>query len=882
MSVLVVKLLLVCLLGGWVALRLLPVSGPGRYSLSLGLGGLFALLLIASMMWLMLVFLNLISPWVALLGLALLAVSVEILARAGIFAAQPVFPIGVLPAKRLPRVQMAFVAVLSVLIAVRVLTLLPDVLLRPLFAWDAWTVWGYEARVWLEMGGHVEFLPRTEWLSAPADAFIRDGLIAYPQTIPALILWAVAGAETWSGVGPGLLWLAAAGLTGLIIFGALRQSGLSMPWALGAAYVFLSAPLVNAHVALYGYADLWIAAVIAAFAALLLLAGRTGKRYWSVLSAVVLLPLPLIKEEGLYWLILGLAALLAGWARIGFRTLFVLLLGGLGAVWIAQVLGFDPVALVTRGRLGLSFEGVLDASSGAARHAFFWFDWHLFGYLAVLMFAVLLLRPDLATTFPALAAFCLLNQVLLWLVVPLTGAGAFLLAGTLFSRLMLQAAPALVLLLVLVGWRLMAVRIGQGSPQVAGKSEKVASASESRHGEGDAGSASGLGRAFGAMGLAAILVWGGLTVWALSGDNLEQRLLRSVELVPEIGAWQTLVGIGQLDEHGFRLLEPGRFGNVVVAIEISPLLDLGRFSYLEIHAVDTLPSTLSFGWSRSLDFQVTVRYPVDRLSELSGIIRVDQLEGWQDGAYFLSLEQIGFTTGPWVLESLVLRPRVPGFFELQRMFLASLFQAESWLQSSPHRIWSLDGALHFSPVPVVAIWILVSAGLMLIMGVVRVARASALILMPLVLGWAALDLRWQVELAQKARETYVSFAAIPAEDRFSVDLDGDLFDFLRSLERDHQRQLFHRVFALSNSEFLRKRARYHLASWAVREAPASALTPALSAHFQSGDLILLLDAPQLQLEVSDGLAHVANLDGQNLITGKLLSRQQEWIAIKVP
>jgi len=450
MSVLVIKLLLVCLLGGWLALRLLPLSGPGRYPLSIGLGGLYALLFTGAMMWLMLVLMDLILPWIPLIGLVFLVVVVEILGRAGVCTVRSVSRPDVLPAAPLSRIQIIAVVVLSGLIGVRFLTLLPDVLLRPLFAWDAWTVWGYEARVWLETAGYVEFLPRTEWLSAPPDAFIRDGLIAYPQIVPALILWGAAGAEAWTGVGAGLLWLTAAGLTALMIFGALRQSRLPLPWALGAAYVFLSAPLLNAHVALYGYADLWVAAVIAAFAVLVLLAERSGQRFWYGLAALALLPLPLIKEEGLYWMICGFAALLAGRARLGLRSLFILSLGGLGVVWVAQMLGLDPVGAVTRGRLGLSLETMLDAMSGAARHAFFWFDWHLFGYLSLLVLAILLLRPRLAAEWRVLAAFCLLGLVLLWLVTPITGAGAFLTVGTLFSRLLLHLAPALALLGALV------------------------------------------------------------------------------------------------------------------------------------------------------------------------------------------------------------------------------------------------------------------------------------------------------------------------------------------------------------------------------------------------------------------------------------------------
>lgn len=475
MSVLMFKLLLTGLLGGWLALRLLPISGPGRYPLCFGLGGLFALLVIGGLMWLMLVVLDLVLPWIPLMLLAVFVGALEALARVRTGVVQPISQACGLSAQRLDRRQIAVVTVLSVLIAVRILTLLPDVLLRPLFAWDAWTVWGYEARVWLEMGGYVEFLPRTEWLSAPPDAFIRHGLIAYPQIVPALILWAVAGAEAWTGVGPGLLWLSAACWIGLIIFGVLRQSGLSLPWALGAAYVFLSAPLVNAHVALYGYADLWVAAVIAAFAALLLMAGRTGERLWYALSVLVLLPLPFIKEEGLYWLILGVAALLTGWTRLGLRAMFMILLGGLGLIWIVQVLGFDPVGLVTRGRLSLSPEVLATAIVGAARHAFVWFDWHLFGFLSVLLMVVLLFLTKPAAEWRTLATFCLLGMGLLWLVTPMTGAGAFLTIGTLFSRLLLQLAPVLTLLGALVIHRWFADGPGPARSQRADRSVAVTS-----------------------------------------------------------------------------------------------------------------------------------------------------------------------------------------------------------------------------------------------------------------------------------------------------------------------------------------------------------------------------------------------------------------------
>lgn len=390
-----------------------------------------------------------------------------------------------------------------------------------------------------------------------------------------------------------------------------------------------------------------------------------------------------------------------------------------------------------------------------------------------------------------------------------------------------------------------------------------------------------LGLAFGAMGLAALLVWGCWTVWALSGDTLQQRLVQPVELVPDIGTWRTAVGSGQLEGHGFKLLEPGPLGNTIVAIELPDLLQVGRFARVEIHAVDRLPEFLTLGWSRSPVFQPGLGLPVQKLNETSGVVVVDGHSDWQGGIYFLSLEQVGFAGGPWVLQSLVLHQHVPDFFELQRLLLASLFPPDTWMQRSPNLIRPLDTALQTWLVPAVTLWIALSAGLMLAMGLGQVRRGPLWLLLPLMLGWLALDLRWQVELVQKARNTYVTFSGVPAENRFSQDLDGRFFDFLQALPLHHERLEFDRVFAFSEFEFLRKRARYHLASWAVREAPVTALTPAVSAQFRSGDLLLLLDVPQLRFEISDDVAHVSGLDGQLLVTGQLLYRQREWAALKV-
>lgn len=383
------------------------------------------------------------------------------------------------------------------------------------------------------------------------------------------------------------------------------------------------------------------------------------------------------------------------------------------------------------------------------------------------------------------------------------------------------------------------------------------------------------------MVLAAALLWLGWSVWALTGSTLEQRWLAPIELTPELGAWRLVVGFGELTEQGFQITRPSRMGDVVLAVELPDRLEASRFSRVEVRAVEALPRPLSLGWSTSPRFQRAGAEVFQRIDQTAALAVLDANRHWHNEIYFLSLEHTGLPYGPWTVQSLTLYPKLPGFSQLQRLLWASLFPSDPWAQRNPHYVWPLDSPLPVSPVAAVTIWAVLSIALMLLMGLGRLVPRSIWLLMPVLIGWLLLDLRWQIELTRKAQQTYSVFAGVAAAERPAHDLDGALFEFLHSLQTHHQRGRFARVFAFSDFEFLRKRARFHLATWAVREAPVSALTPALSAQLRPGDLILLLDTPEVNAEIRDDEVHVLTLDGKTLLHGQLLSHKREWMAIKV-
>ena len=429
--------------------RWLPLNGPGRAPFCLGLSGLWSLFLTGALMWASLVLTGQILPWLPF-GLIFLAFLVAFSVRAPRSEISSEIP----HRERVSSVSRAITIGLTVLILVRLASLLPDVALRPLSAWDAWVVWAYEARVWFEAGRYVEFLPPQEWLTAPSEAWVRMTTVEYPRLIPSLILWMAMADGAWSGVGPGLLWWAAAVFVTVMLFGLLRLLGLSVPWALAGAYIWSSLPTISAHVALYGYADLWMAAAFASFVAGLLLATRSGGIYGWLLTALSLLVMPLIKVEGTYWLLVGVFAVVLGGFRPSIRELVFFMVFAVMCIWLSQRWGWDVLQWITQGRLGFNIDDWSQSLQVGVRHAFLWFDWHLLFYLAMAAIVASVYRPSLVEPFLTLTIFTVLAITLLWAVTPLTQAGAWLSEGRLFSRVSLHISPLLSIFSLLVAHQL--------------------------------------------------------------------------------------------------------------------------------------------------------------------------------------------------------------------------------------------------------------------------------------------------------------------------------------------------------------------------------------------------------------------------------------------
>ena len=178
----------------------------------------------------------------------------------------------------------------------------------------------------------------------------------------------------------------------LALYGQSRAVGSSLLGGAIIAYLFLSLPLVGAHLALPGYADIFMAG-FAGLGLVSLLRWATDRSCWSelVIGVLLLAVSIMIKREGVVWFAVGLAFIVL---QI-FPWRWLLLLGlSLAVAWL---LGFQSVDIPLLGQIGIK-NGMLhvplvgampvqvhDISSVIASNLFTNGSWSLLFYVLVLV-----------------------------------------------------------------------------------------------------------------------------------------------------------------------------------------------------------------------------------------------------------------------------------------------------------------------------------------------------------------------------------------------------------------------------------------------------------------------------------------------------------------
>ena len=262
-------------------------------------------------------------------------------------------------------------------LALRFGLLLIEVLRRPLYPWDAWTQWATKARVWYDLRTIVPFGGESAWLAAPVGSVYYDAAPNYPGTVPLTQVWSATLLGRWDDALINLPWWLTAVAFGFALYGFLRQARMGPLMALLGTWLALSLPILDAHVALAGYADLAMSTYLTLTALSSLRFVRT--RDWAdlVLALVLAAACVVIKNPGKVWLLVLIPGILVAWLpRNGLRI-------------AAACFGVAAVGALVLTRIGLTILGYhlqleFDMPWNGLSEAYFTFaNWHLLFYGAL-------------------------------------------------------------------------------------------------------------------------------------------------------------------------------------------------------------------------------------------------------------------------------------------------------------------------------------------------------------------------------------------------------------------------------------------------------------------------------------------------------------------
>ncbi|MFV8819724.1 hypothetical protein [Haliea sp. E17] len=303
-----------------------------------------------------------------------------------------------------------FCGFLLILLVWRYATILQEVLVLPLFPWDAWMNWAPKAIVWFHFKQFVNYVDPDTWLSAPANA--RDYTLGaynaweYPNGVPLIQLWSMLAIDTSDASVIYLPWVIVAIAMGCALYGHLRLAGIPRTGAMTGVYLLLSMPFVNVHSALAGYADLWVTVTFSCSVLAVIAWDETRQWQFAVIAILLTIFLAQLKVPGLIMAAIALAALVISLPRIEKRWLAVIFSAVVFLVSAIWYVGLD-VTLPGIGQLTLSPDAIQVPYFGSysleyhpvheamAKTLFLMINWNILWYLLLPMAIIILLKPRL-------------------------------------------------------------------------------------------------------------------------------------------------------------------------------------------------------------------------------------------------------------------------------------------------------------------------------------------------------------------------------------------------------------------------------------------------------------------------------------------------------
>ncbi len=251
------------------------------------------------------------SSWLVLCALAIAAVLLTILHRQRISQAKEHVAKIIWPVTGTERF---WTASLGLIIAGHYCLALVSHSIHDVFPWDAFTTWMYKSKAWVLDDHLTPVIGTIEWLSSQVTNSVPLHASGYPDFVSVVAAWVSSLTGTWQPSAASLPW-AAAGLAALLAtWGLLLAAGMTTTLAFVGTFMLASLPLLDMHIALAGYADIWMTLYSGIGLASLVVWAATSREspsrkpitepiLW--LGCALLLAGTQVKLEGSLWLIIG-------------------------------------------------------------------------------------------------------------------------------------------------------------------------------------------------------------------------------------------------------------------------------------------------------------------------------------------------------------------------------------------------------------------------------------------------------------------------------------------------------------------------------------------------------------------------------------------------
>lgn len=247
-------------------------------------------------------------------------------------------------------------AIMIVLMVIHILFITVEIFTQPVYPWDAWLAWIYRAKAWFMSGGITDIVNGNDWLIAKSANTYTINAFSYPMFPSVIPYWAALSLGRWSETLVNLPVLFAGSAIGMALYGQCREHGLSIAVSLISCYLLYSIPLFGTHLALAGYADIWMTGFTGlGFVALIRGASEPAEpaksNFQLVLGFLMVMIGVWVKNEGAVWVLAALAMLILATCRP--RVPILIMVFSVVAGLLAFALGLTHIDIPIIGQLGM-------------------------------------------------------------------------------------------------------------------------------------------------------------------------------------------------------------------------------------------------------------------------------------------------------------------------------------------------------------------------------------------------------------------------------------------------------------------------------------------------------------------------------------------------